>query len=487
MNQEQNTTYVQQPYVGETTEQKEERSQIYSKLFLPSLIYALLYTFLLYENFDSITMPLFVIATIGYCYYFIKSIHKANWKTMLPYATGMILLGISTCCTASGILLFFNFVGIVLLLIYMLLHQFFNVKEWTLAKYTLSFWHFCIGSFGSIADFFQDHSCHKKLNPGKRNSKLGYILLGIGISVPFLVFIIALLSSADVVFNDFIKRIFDFDLDFGDFWGIAFTFLFALFASYCGIRFLGKRKISENVPDLRRFEPLVANTALSLTAVVYLLFSGIQILYLFIGNMTLPEGYTYAEYAREGFFQLLLVSSINVMLVVFFLGCFKENGLLKILLTVISVCTYVMLASSALRMCLYISVYRLTFLRIFVLWFLFLLSLILAGVILQIYKKSFPLFRYIVLVVSVCYIGFSFAHPDYWIATYNLSHASPVADSYKNGNAYLQNLSADAAPAIVGCEDEWVEEYKEDILSESKNDIRHFNFSTWWARRLFQE
>ena len=487
MNPEQIPTYEQPVYVDDTDSQKEECAKIYGKLFLPSVIYAILYTFLLYKNFDSITMPLFVIATIGYCYYCTKCIHTVSLKTMIPYAIGMLLLGISTCCTSSGILLFFNFIGILLLLVYMMLHQFLNVKKWTLAKYTFAFWHFCVGSFGSIADFFRDRSYYRKQNPGKRNPKLGYILLGLGISIPFLVFVTALLCSADAVFDDFISRVFDFDLNFGDVWGITFTFICSLFLSYCGIRFLGEKKISENVPDLRRFEPLVANTILSLTAVIYLLFSVIQILYLFIGNMTLPEGYTYAQYAREGFFQLLFVSALNITLVVFFLGCFKDNLVLKILLTIISVCTYVMLASSALRMCMYISVYRLTFLRVFVLWFLALLALVLGGIILQIYRKSFPLFRYIIIVVSVCYIGFSFAHPDYWIAKYNLSHSTSIVDSYDDGNSYLQRLSADAAPAIIGCEEEWVEEYKEELFRDSNEGIRHFNFSIWRARHLFKD
>ncbi|MFR8843973.1 MAG: DUF4153 domain-containing protein [Waltera sp.] len=53
-------------------------------------------------------------------------------------------------------------------------------------------------------------------------------------------------------------------------------------------------------------------------------FSGIQIFGLFLGKMQLPEGYTYAQYAREGFFQLLAVSILNLILVLvclsFFLG-----------------------------------------------------------------------------------------------------------------------------------------------------------------------
>ena len=47
------------------------------------------------------------------------------------------------------------------------------------------------------------------------------------------------------------------------------------------------------------------------------MFCGIQIAVLFAGDVSaLPEGMTYAEYAREGFFQLLLVSGINVAVII---------------------------------------------------------------------------------------------------------------------------------------------------------------------------
>lgn len=488
MNTEKETLpYTQPIYTGETPEQKEERTHIFKTLFLPSIIYACLYVILLYKNYDSITMPFFVLATLGYCFYCTQKLYVVTKKTAIPYAIGMLLLGISTCCTDSLQLQIFNFFGIIALLLCMLLHQYCNVRNWTITKYVLALGNTLLGAICCIGDFFSDMACFRKAHKSKRNAKIGYMLLGILIAIPFLLVVTVLFYTADAVFADVIQNVFDFDFDMGNFFGIAFTFLFVLFASYCGIRFLNQRKITVEVPDLRRLEPIVANTILSLTAALYLLFSGIQILYLFIGNMTLPDGYTYAQYAREGFFQLLFVCMMNIALVLFFLGCFKENLLLKILLTIISGCTYIMLASSALRMCMYIGEYRLTFLRIFVLWFLALLAILLVGIVILIYKRQFPMFRYLLVVVSVCYIGFSFSHPDYWIAKYNLTHAAPNTTTTETGNEYLQRLSADAAPAIVECEEPWVDNYEERILEDYNDNLRKFNFSTWKAYRLFKK
>ena len=148
---------------------------------------------------------------------------------------------------------------------------------------------------------------------------------------------------------------------------VAMT-VFMFWASYCLLSGLCKKELSEEVKDKKKGEPILAITITSLLSVLYLVFSGIQIIYLFMGQMQLPEGYTYAEYAREGFFQLLVVCIINLIIVLSTLTLFQESNILKGVLTVMSFCTFIMIASSALRMFLYIESYYLTFLRIFVLW-----------------------------------------------------------------------------------------------------------------------
>ena len=50
-------------------------------------------------------------------------------------------------------------------------------------------------------------------------------------------------------------------------------------------------------------------------------------------------------YAREGFFQLLTVGFINLAIVLVCMTFFRESRLLKAVLTVMSLCTFVMIAS----------------------------------------------------------------------------------------------------------------------------------------------
>ena len=157
---------------------------------------------------------------------------------------------------------------------------------------------------------------------------------------------------------------------------------------------------------------------------------------------------------------------MNLVIVLCTMSFFRKSRLLQVILTVMSLCTFVMIASSAMRMILYISTYDLTFLRIFVLWTLTVLFVLFGGVIAGIFWEGFPLFRFSVAVVTVCYVALSFSHPDYMIAKVNLADAPRSAEQeapdardgiYDGGytNAYgvdfsyLASLSADAAPVLI--------------------------------------
>ena len=248
------------------------------------------------------------------------------------------------------------------------------------------------------------------------------------------------------------------------------------------LTFLCKNSIKEEVKDSRKLNPLLGIPVASIITVVYLVFSVIQIVYLFMGDMQLPEGYTYAQYAREGFFQLLAVSILNLIIVLVGLYFFKPNYFLNLVLTLMSLCTFIMIASSAMRMIIYIQYYYLTFLRILVLWSLLVLFLLFVGVILYIFKDNFPLFRYSIIIVTCLYIGLSFSHPDYWIAKVNLEGSKGIRSEFFQGSRYndydfLSELNADAAPAMI----EWIEEkgYAFDYYHMSRYDIYQKNLESY--------
>ena len=323
----------------------------------------------------------------------------------------------------------------------LLLNQYFDTTKWKLGKYVGSICQLVVMSFGELGKPFSDGKAYFR-EKGKVNKKVWYGLLGVVIALPILLIAAGLLSSADAVFR---KMTVDFMnwIRPGNVFNVVIRVTFLFFTSYALTSYLCKRIIPEEVKDRRKGEPVLAITIMSLLSLLYLLFSGIQIFGLFLGKMQLPEGYTYAQYAREGFFQLLAVSILNLILVLVCLSFFRESKVLKVIMTIMSLCTFIMIASSVMRMIIYIRYYYLTFLRIFVLWMLTVLFVMFIGVLINIYRESFPLFRYGVVMVTVLYLALSFSHPDYIIARVNIANA-PGADF-----SYLSDLSADAAPVII--------------------------------------
>lgn len=484
------------PYIAEeSSEKKHERALRFKAMLLPTLIYAFFFTLFLYENYSSYTMPLFVMATLCYCNYCMNKMEVAQKKGTVFYFAGMLLLGVSSFLTGNGFIIFCNTVGIGLLLICMLLHNFYDDAKWGFGKYVESILCAIFGAISCIGDPFTDASCYQKEAKDEKHSTIMYVGIGVAISLPLLVIVILLLSSADLVFAEFINNI---NWNFGDIIGVSITFIFALLASYCGIRYLGKGSLSAESKAPKMYEPVIATTVLSLLSIVYVFFCMIQIVYLFIGNMKLPQDYTYAEYAREGFFQLLFVCLLNLIIVLIVLGHFEKRPILKGLLALISACTYIMVASSAYRMTLYVQNYQLSFLRVLVFWGLGVIALFLAGIMIQIFKTDFPLFRYGLVMFSVCYLLLAFGRPDYLIANYNLS----AFDKGQGEKAefldywYVADLSTDAAPAIADFvkthtlsskDKHWVEHYVARVSDFESESIRQLNLSHAVAKSLFKD
>jgi hypothetical protein len=401
-----------------------------------------------------------------------------------------------------------NKCGLFLLAFFLMLHIFYNDKTWNLPKYFAALFQTLRTTFGCIFRPFNDMMSYfdaqnsENMEMSEKKNYLIPVIIGFALTIPLLFIITALLYSADVVFADMLKRIFDF-LNFTTVFEILSLIVVVFFCSYAVYAALCMKNVPEKTEDKRTFEPVIAIIMTAALSVVYLMFSGIQIVYLFMGSMQLPEGYTYASYAREGFFQLLAVCVLNLLLVLICLHLFRENLVLKLVLTLISGCTYIMILSSALRMIMYINQYHLTFLRIFVLWALAVIFFLISGVTIYIYNKRFPLFSFGMVVVTVLYIVLSFSHPDYWIARYDLqaadtawylsnlsSDAAPVILN-ENMNPYLENVddlafltNSDVPDTIEYSDTLWLQDYYKEMTYLSENmHLRNFNFSIYRARK----
>ena len=428
-----------------------------------TFLFACLYAFCVYRNPSGITYLLFVSGVIFYVNFCLKKLEIKKTKGQLFYIISMILLAISTFCTDDGRIIFFNKLGVFLLTISMLIGIFYDTQKWNLGTYLAALLKTSIGSITELDKPFRDLVWYSKNKMDKKKSKYLYVLLGLIAAVPLVITVLLLLTSADIVFKDIVHNVLS-KIKFGNIaltvWLVLSMFLYGYAILVLLCRYQNKAEARDN----RTGEPLIAITIACILSILYVVFSGVQIMYLFIGNMELPDGYTYAEYAREGFFQLLAVGILNLIIVLVGLCFFRPNKLLKVILAIMSACTFVMLISSAMRMIIYIQYYYLTFFRILVLWSLVALFGIFVGVIIYIFKENFPLFRYCMVIVTVLYIGLSFSHPDYWIAKVNLAGEKENNSNFFKGAEYydydlLSKLNADAAPVML----EWAEKQGVDL------------------------
>ncbi len=465
-------TVVTPPKKEDTPETKHMKNNF--KFFgLGTLLYACFYAFCMYRNGSGITFPFFMAGSLLFLCFSLDKLTITLRKGSFFYMMSMMLLSVATFCTDDWKIINLNKTAIFLLMMSLLLHQFYDTSKWNLGKYLGSICELVFMSLGEMGRPFTD-GIHYYKTQGKKNKIFWNGVLGVVIAVPLLLIVVALLSAADALFRNITTEMFDW-VQPENIFNVLFMIVWIFFASYMLTAFLCKRTLKEEVKDKCKGEPILAITITGLLSLIYILFSGIQIFGLFLGKMQLPEDYTYAMYAREGFFQLLAVSVLNLIIVLCAMSYFKESKILKVVLTVMSLCTFVMIVSSAMRMIIYIRYYYMTFLRIFVLWALVVLFLLFVGVIISIYREAFPLFRYSVAVITMLYLVLAFSRPDYIVAKINVAnavHASVDASEvkelqedleygkdffsgpfflgeYYTDYDYLSELSADAAPVLI--------------------------------------
>lgn len=447
MNEEENTSAAVNSDNNMKSPLLNKVRQKFSIFAIISLIFGITFTFLFYKAGMGLNCFLFSIIMVLLLVVIMRKLEIKVKKTTFFYYTAVILFGVSSSLTANESILFFNTIGILIILDLSLLHQFHEDQSWDFLIFTGKMFALPFLCLGAVAKPFTDSIEYFKNTKLLKNDRTRNTLIGVLIAIPLLFVIVALLSSADLLFGKMTKNIYEF-LFSSDIFYVVIMALFGTLVCYCIIcGALYKAGTVEITKPWKQASAQIAVTVIGMLCVVYAIFCVMQVLYLFTNGFMLPAEFTFAEYARRGFFELLTVTIINLVIMIISTTFFRENKVLKIFLTVMTVCTYVMIASAVYRMLLYIGAYNLTLLRLYVLLFLLIDALSLAGVIMYVYNKKFPLFFYCVVVTSVCYLIFSFSKPDYFIASYQIANKESLN---KDDIEYMINdLSVDTAPVLI--------------------------------------
>ncbi len=189
--------------------------------------------------------------------------------------------------------------------------------------------------------------------------------------------------------------------------------------------------------------------------VMNLLFAGfnaVQLAVLFGGydKVLQSTGLTYAEYARQGFWQLLWATLLTLAVIALALRWAPRSGpgdrrLVRIVLGLLCALTLVVVAAALRRMDLYVDAYGLTRLRVSVaameLWLGLVIVLIMAA---GLFGGRW-LARAVAGSVGAAVLAFGLLSPDGMVAERNVTRFEEDA---KIDLAYFQSLSADAVPAL---------------------------------------
>ncbi|MFF1698447.1 DUF4153 domain-containing protein [Streptomyces sp. NPDC058257] len=183
-------------------------------------------------------------------------------------------------------------------------------------------------------------------------------------------------------------------------------------------------------------------------------FNVVQLAVLFGGYDAVLEktGLSYAQYARQGFWQLLLATLLTLVVIVLALRWAPRDGsrdrvLVRAVLGTLCALTLVVVASAVRRMDMYVDAYGLTRLRVSVvaveLWLGLIVVLIMAAGVWG--ARWLP--RAVAASAAAGVLAFGILSPDGLIAERNVQR---YEDTGKFDLEYARGLSADAAPAVDG-------------------------------------
>lgn len=283
---------------------------------------------------------------------------------------------------------------------------------------------------------------------------------GLLFALPVLGVFAVLLQSADVAFASAMDRVLSVPL--GELFesaiartaGVGFCACVAAGALGHALR---RRAASEwgdaeATPAKRRLGIIEALMLVLSVDALFLVFAGFQVAYLFIGGATSPApGYSYAEYARHGFFELVWVSALTLALIMALARWTRRESrgaelAFRVGATGTVVLSLVILASAMKRMAFYEAAFGYTHLRLYTHVFMYALGAVLSwrAVTLWWRPERFAIGVFLTALGSV--LAINLVNPDAFIVRRNLElHASTGELDME----YVSMLSADAVPALV--------------------------------------
>lgn len=326
-------------------------------------------------------------------------------------------------------------------------------------------------SFRLDGSFCGLRAAFRKSGPTAR--KGGAIGLGLVVAVPLLIVMVFLLMRADAAFEGLVDLLPDFRLEemiptvlFG---GFLFCLLFTR-----GLSLVNQEAAAAKEKKRKGVHPLTVNTVLIAVSAVYLVYLFSQLAY-FIGGLggILPQGYTLAEYARRGFFEMAWLCGINLGIIALSIGVVekkKEAPLAtKLLCLFISAITVFFVAAASGKMFLYIGAYGLTRLRVLTQVIMLFLCLTTVTVAVWLFLPKVPYMKVVVIIALLIGAVVFWADVDTVVARYNV-RAYLRGDLETVDVGHLDSLGCAAVPYLA----ELAENAPDPMISRQAGDVLEY-------------
>lgn len=442
---------------------EKEKLKFYMVIIFAGIL-GISYDLLFYKSAPGISFFIFIALGAIFSALLAKKSGRDISKEQILILSAAVLLSADIFLRASLFLLFFNIIGSVYLAaLFFTLFTNKNLVDFGLSNYIFSPLIYAIKSFFSASGFIEKHRESQEKTGTIVSPKFLGVLKGIIIAVPFLIIFSSLLSSADAVFKVYLDSLVNIKIDVDLAVLILRMFkIFILSFFFVGVFALAlKGRKSEATVKMGRSQKIIGftetATVLGLIELLFLSFIAIQFYYLFGGRdyvWGIDKYITYSEYARSGFYELMVTALISFLLI-FCLDEFgkkesvRENKIFKILSGVLVSEIIIILLSSLSRLSLYIDGYGYTFQRflafVLLFWIGTLFILFLCKIIADKKEGFFPAGAFSLSVIL--WIVINIINPDAFIAQKNIER---IRAGKEPDISYLSSLSEDAVPEIAG-------------------------------------
>ena len=430
--------------------------QIFSILAV-SLVLGLCFDYFFYKKELGLSFLAYVLLILTgilfICYvYKNKNVKTNSYLLIIP----ILFFATMVFVRSNAVLSFLNIVASLLLILVLALSiTKKNISDYLLIDYIA----LIFKPFQFIPAFLKtiaDASTLNKDTKGKDSAR--QIIRGILVTIPIIVIFSFLFSSADLVFNKYFYEIFN-NIDISSETVFRITLIFFVTSFFIGAysyTFREKYNSEEN-KDIKKLsqnqqhlEVVILLTSLN---TLFLLFLIIQVKYFFGGapNISL-EGFTYAEYARKGFFELIVVTVLSLLILWAVENAVPQDGKhrrpFKLLSAFLIIQVFFIMASSFMRLSLYEEAYGFTSLRVyshsFILWLAVIFIFFLYKIFIDRTEKKFLFNSFISLIIYLSILNIF--NPDAFIAKQNIKR---FLISGELDMGYIDTLSYDTLPQMV--------------------------------------